>query len=63
MEDYLRLVSVVYESDVKYHGAEDQFRGGPLSHDSGTHDDSDTKAPSLTMMATALSFLESNLFW
>ena len=59
MEDYLRLVSVVYESDVNYHGAEDRFLGGPLSHDygffsdspgwfslhSGTHDDSDSKSP------------------
>ena len=45
---YLRLVSVVYESDDKYHDAEDQFRGDAVSHDSGAHDDSDTKVPPLS---------------
>ena len=34
-----------YESDDKYRDAEDQFRGDAVSHDSGTHDDSDSKCP------------------
>ena len=33
MINYLRLVSVVYESDVKYHDAKDLFRSDAVSQE------------------------------
>ena len=52
-----------YESDDKYRDAEDQFRGDADLMTLEPMTTQTQSAPSLTMMATALSFLESTLLW